>query len=64
MNECGLTVDATDYADRVLVSLDADLAGWVKRRAWEFERDPNETLDALVNHGNLDYEDALDLREE
>jgi len=63
-NQSEVSTDGTvDDADRVLVSLDADLAEWVKRRSWEWDREPNAIIDAFVKHGNLCYEDALDLRD-
>ena len=52
MNECGLTVDADSYADRVLVSLNVELAERVRRHAWRSDREPNAVLDAFLKHGD------------
>ena len=64
MNQADVGEDPEfDDADRVLVSLDADLAEWIQKRAWEFGEDPNELVDAFVKHGNYDYERALGMQE-
>ena len=49
-----------ETADRVLVSLDAELAELVQRRAWECERDPEAVIDAYVKHGFLPHEEIMD----
>lgn len=49
-----------ESADRVLVSLDAELAQWIQRRAWECDRDPEAVIDAFVKHGFLPHEEIMD----
>ena len=49
-----------ENADRVLVSLDAELAQWIQRRAWECDRDPEAVIDAFVKHGYLPHEEIMD----
>lgn len=64
-NQSETRTDGTvDDADRVLVSLDAELAERIHHRAWEFNRDPGILIDAFVKHGDLAYEDATEVRQQ
>jgi hypothetical protein len=53
-----------DDAERVLVSLDSQCAEYVRRHAWEVDREPGAVLDDLIRYANVHYEDALDPREQ
>ncbi|RJT07526.1 hypothetical protein D3261_02720 [Halococcus sp. IIIV-5B] len=60
MNQMAEGENDIETADRVLVSLDAELAERVEQRAWECERGPEAVIDAFVKHGFLPHEELMD----